>query len=87
MVFCNIHQRTRNAQTGEYEYQVSLNFHMDEPDRTDKRKFIDTGVPQSAIFFVDKPYQSDLHLPNAFRHPIELREDLVPEEWVRKKET
>jgi hypothetical protein len=96
VTYCNILKRTKvkrseglksaattQGETGEeeYVYEVSLNFHSMDPDREDKLKYIDTHVPHSEISFVDKPYQSDLHLPNAFRHPIGLPEHLVPETW------
>jgi hypothetical protein len=29
-------------------------------------------VPKGAFVFVDKPYKSDMHLPNAFRHDITI---------------
>jgi len=87
LAFCNIHKRHKNAKTGEYEYEVSLNFDESSPDREDKRKYIDEGVPHSAIYFVDRPYESDLHLPNGFRHPIELPADIVPEEWVKNNQS
>lgn len=79
LIFCHILKREETA-SGEFLYQVSLNFSR-HPDRPDEKRFIDTNVPQRAIRFVDKPYQSDLHLPNAFRHPIMLPSDLVSSEW------
>ena len=82
LVWCNLLRRRFNESTREYEYDVSLNFHIMDPDRPDKAKYIDTGVPQSAIYHVDKPYESDLHLPNAFRHSLELSEEIVPEMWL-----
>ena len=86
LIWCNLHERRFNEHTQEYEYDVSLNFHTMDPDRIDKSKYIDTGVPQSAIFYVDKPYLSDLHLPNAFRHSLELSEELVPEMWLASRD-
>jgi SET domain len=85
MVYCNILQRSQITGSGEYEYEVSLNFDVHQPDLPDKLKYIDTAVPHSAILFVDKPYMSDLHLPNAFRHPIELPKHLIPDQWMTIK--
>ena len=85
MVYCYILQRSQNAGTGEYEYEVSLNFDDHRPDPPDELLVIDTAVPHSAILFVDKPYMSDLHLPNAFRHPIELPKHLIPDQWMTIK--
>jgi hypothetical protein len=40
-----------------------------------------SGVQRHAIAFVDKPYTTDMHLPNAFRFPIMIPDDMVPEAW------
>jgi hypothetical protein len=84
LVYCNIVERKLNKKTKQYEYKVSLNFHEMEPDHEDREKYIDTHVPHSAISFVDKPYMSDLHLKNAFRHPIGLPKSLQPSQWQTK---
>lgn len=39
------------------------------------------NVPHYACTFVDLPYQSDLHLPSAFRHFIEIRDSHFPVAW------
>jgi hypothetical protein len=46
------------------------------------------GVPRQAMRFVDRPYTSDLHLPNAFRHEIMIPDEIFPDKWKnrRKKE-
>ena len=44
-----------------------------------------THVPRSAIFFVDAPGNSDLHLPSAFRHYIQMPDDMVPDAWKNRK--
>ena len=54
---------------------------------TDKKRF--TRVPREAIVFVDKPYTSDLHLTNAFREPMGIPDELLPDAWrnaVEKEE-
>jgi hypothetical protein len=38
-------------------------------------------VPRDAFVFVDKPYKSDMHLPNAFRHEITIPDEIFPEKW------
>jgi hypothetical protein len=81
LVLCNLLSRQYNATSSEYEYKVSLLFDRLEPDREDQRLYTDTNVPHSAISFVDKPYMSDLHLRNAFRHPIGLPEISIPQHW------
>lgn len=39
-----------------------------------------TNTPRSAIFFVDRPYQSDQHLPHGFRH--EMQSLPYPDQWI-----
>ena len=34
-------------------------------------------VPRDAFVFVDKPYKSDMHLPNAFRHDITIPDEIL----------
>ena len=43
-------------------------------------KHIVTGIPREAFRFVDRPYSSDEHLEDAFRHHIGL--DVFPETWL-----
>jgi hypothetical protein len=46
-------------------------------------KHIVSGIPREAFRFVDKPYSSDEHLDDAFRHPIGLDETRIfPEAWL-----
>ena len=81
---CQILSRTerldgndKEASTVSYFYNVSL-WHEYYEDET----YIDYDVPQSAIGFVDGPYQSDQHLANAFRHPMVFPEDMTPPQWL-----
>ena len=37
--------------------------------------------PRSSIRYFAKPYQSDAFLPNAFRHPIGIPDDMFPNQW------
>jgi hypothetical protein len=39
------------------------------------------NVPRHAVAFFDKPGQTDLHLPNAFRFVIGIPDDIFPEQW------
>lgn len=39
------------------------------------------GVPRAAIRFMDKPYTTDQHLENAFRHEIQIPDEYFPERW------
>ena len=38
-------------------------------------------LPREAFVFEDRPYTSDLFLPNAFRHDIRIPDDLFPAAW------
>jgi hypothetical protein len=92
MVFCHILDRSMNAANGMEEYTVSLlkpakNTILDpaayvfDPTVPMEDLYIDTKVPRRAIRWIEKPYMDDEHLPNAFRHPIGLPDDLVPIAW------
>jgi hypothetical protein len=93
LVFCNILDR-QTGDDGNDIYTVSLNFFdVDvseplveeeiayDPNVPMEELFIDTGVPRRAIRWIEKPYLDDEHLPNAFRHPIGLPDNLVPVAW------
>lgn len=38
-------------------------------------------IPRGALAFVDRPYTSDLFLAGAFRYPIGLPSEMLPEAW------
>jgi len=79
LTYCNILKREKDGKTGSYLYDVSLSFGNSQ--KIDK-KYIVKKVPHYAIMFIDKPYHSDMHLRNAFRHPIGLPEELTPKHWL-----
>ena len=85
MSYCHILKRETDKETGEELYEVALNYQRMNPDykKNARREesYINTHVPRSAIAFVEKPYGSDMHLKNSFRHPIALPDELVPEQW------
>ena len=74
MVDCEVMARTKTKQ-GSYVYNVSL-WNDWEAD------YFEYNVPQEAIAFVDRPYQSDQHLRNAFRHPMVFPDEITPSQWV-----
>ncbi len=39
------------------------------------------NYPRASIRHFFKPYKSDIHLPNAFRHHIELNDEITPHHW------
>lgn len=43
------------------------------------------SYPKSSIRFVTVPFLSDQHHPKAFRHHIEINNDIFPEQWKNKK--
>jgi hypothetical protein len=38
-------------------------------------------LPREAFRFVARPYTSEMHLPNAFRHEMMIPDELFPEKW------
>jgi hypothetical protein len=92
MVYCYILERAE-GKNGDAEYTVALNFHKNPGKKTTReydksipieRQYIDVGVPRRAIRWIEKPYYDDEHLENAFRHPIEFPDRLVPDAWKTK---
>merc|ERR1712032_856471 len=43
-----------------------------------------SNVPREAIKFADKPYTTDLHMIGAFRQPIGIPDDIMPDAWKNK---
>ena len=87
MTLCHILSRQKEKSTGYITYNVSLIFSNDpkkyvyDPNVPMKDLYIDSMVPRRAIRFIDIPYMDDEHLPNAFRHPMEFPNELVPDAW------
>jgi hypothetical protein len=82
-VKCHILERTEGDH-GDFVYTVSLNFddtHVFDLTAKKRDRYRDVKVPRRAIRFVDKPYTSDEYLEHAFRHPIELPDNLFPAQW------
>ena len=88
LTYCHILERYFGAK-GDAVYTVALIFEQDPQfleygaiRHTPREElYIDTNVPRRAIRFVEKPFMDDEHLPNAFRHPIQLPDHLVPKAW------
>ena len=88
MVVCHVLERQHDRQMGDDSYTVSLIFDSKnlknlqfDPTVPLKDLYIDFHVPRRAIRFMERPYHDDEHLPQAFRHPIELPLPLVPDIW------
>jgi len=45
-----------------------------------------SNVPREAIKFFDNPYTTDLHMVGAFRQPLGIPDELLPEAWRRSEE-
>lgn len=45
-----------------------------------------TNYPRSSIQFMTAPYSGDQYHPKAFRHHIEIRDEIFPEQWKNKKQ-
>ena len=44
-----------------------------------------TKYPRASIRHFYLPYKSDLHHPNAFRHHIELKNEIFPKQWKNRE--
>jgi hypothetical protein len=66
-----------------YLYAVEWPYRLEDQNGTSKKVWItEVGVPHSKIGFVDMEYQSDQHLPYAFRHPMEFPAEMTPPSWL-----
>jgi len=43
---------------------------------------IHNSMPEADIDFIPKPYHSDMHFPEAFRHAIRIPDDIFPQHWI-----
>lgn len=76
--------RSQSVAPVEVLYSVRVS-DMEEDDNEEEEVSGDTGyfvsIPREAIQYFDRPYTSDLFLRNAFRHEIQLPDEMVPTEW------
>lgn len=88
LTYCHILSRKKNKE-GEDLYEIAITFDQMNPafDSSIPREemYIDYDVPRKAIFWVEKPYQSDMHLKNAFRHTMKFPDELVPQTWRQQR--
>jgi hypothetical protein len=79
---CIIRERIPN-QNGDFVYKVQINTEPIDRWDDDFRPLtvVREHVPRAAIHFFNVPYSSDLHLRKAFRQPIGLPNELLPEAW------
>mmetsp|Transcript_14027 Transcript_14027/g.20053 ORF Transcript_14027/g.20053 Transcript_14027/m.20053 type:complete len:1073 (-) Transcript_14027:239-3457(-) len=71
---CEILSRERDKHTYEYYYNVQVTL-------PSEKNVLVKGVPRDVIEFVEKEYYSDQHLEGAFRHEIQIPDDIFPESW------
>ena len=73
-VHCDVLERSSEEP---YEYKVKMYRGSDQEPVTVE------GVPhgEGGLEMVDKLKSADWHLPNAFRHPITIPDDILPESW------
>jgi len=43
--------------------------------------YVVDGLPREAFEFKNKPYKSDIHLSNSFRHDMRIPDEMLPEAW------
>ena len=69
--------------THKYLYVIEITTEKQALNETSSfnERYLITGVPWSAIKFVEKPYTSDIYLKNAFRHEMKLPDEIFPDSW------
>jgi SET domain len=78
---CEILRYKRNKD-GQYLYAVYMYERTDDGARNNH---LLEDLPWLAFHFVDRPYTSDAHLPNAFRHDIRIPNEIFPEPWKNRR--
>ena len=66
---CDIHEI--NHETKEFKVEMEH----------DEHSFLVTNFPSEFITLMIKRYSSDVHLEGAFRHFIEIDDDIFPDSW------
>jgi hypothetical protein len=72
---CKIVRRSEDASNGQSKYLVAIT--KVEGGRTIQVN----NVPRRSIELVNRPYSSDQHLENGFRHEIQIPDSIFPEKW------
>lgn len=75
-----------NPVKGSYTVRIHQNpWEEDTPWETNEVPRILTGYARSDIHYFVKPYASDQNLPGAFRHPLGIPDELLPDQWKNLK--
>lgn len=80
---CRIKSRLAKNET--FIYTVDLVWQSGKDGKGREHLVEREGVPRKSIRFFDRVATTDLHLPNAFRHPIGIPDDILPEGWKNVK--
>lgn len=69
------------------EYDAAPNRYVVRFERKEENNVfrIVSNVPREAIKFFDNPYTTDMHMLGAFRQPIGIPDDMLPDAWRRTK--
>ena len=78
---CRVLARDIRKDDGQVLYSVELEYHHGKNKVTRTQR---SDVPRHSMAFVDVPFSTDLHLRNAFRHPIGIPDDIFPPQWTNK---
>ena len=75
----------REEENGSYTVRVHQNPWEDSLpwDENDLPRIL-TNYPRESIHYFVQPLASDQHLPNAFRFPIGIRDDMFPDHWKNR---
>lgn len=58
------------------------------PTGFDRKNFqVIDEVPRESLIFQDRPYSTDMFLPNVFRHDIRIPDELFPDAWRNANST
>jgi hypothetical protein len=83
---CEIMSWDIDGKKGEILYTVVVPCNKVTARKEAKFKVV-KNVRRGDISFFDRPYTSDMLLPNAFRHDIRLPDHMLPEAWKNLKRT
>lgn len=76
--YCDVLERTPLPGGKSYKYTVKM--YIGDSDIV-----IVEGVTNKGVAIYDKLQSADWHLPNSFRHPMAIPDDVLPESWRNNK--
>ncbi|GKZ00390.1 hypothetical protein MPSEU_000992000 [Mayamaea pseudoterrestris] len=80
---CQVTSRIEENNT--HLYTVDLIWEAGKNGRDTEYRMERAGVPRKSIHFFNRHHTTDIHLPNAFRHPIGIPDDILPTGWKNVK--